>query len=177
MMKANTTEKKRMVQLCESIAQELPADERVAFWGSVSNAIENGTDTKLVWHKFAHWLLIDPEHGVIRFAKDNERIRDVIVHVADLHMRCAQGDQVTQDEWSIAEWAAESAAWDAASDAAWVARSTARVTESDAVRWVARWAARVAARAARVAAAKDTHYRVMADKLIEILNDLSGDDD
>src|SRR6266571_3756661 len=50
------------------------------------SVIEPGADLSLVWYQFAHWLLIDPEDGVIRFAKAN-KTREAIQQVADLYNR------------------------------------------------------------------------------------------
>lgn len=61
----------------------------------------------LATHRFMHWLLVDPEQGVVRFATDAER--PAIEAVAALHVRAINGDVVLGKEWA--------AAWDAAWDA------------------------------------------------------------
>jgi hypothetical protein len=57
--------------------------------------------------QFLHWLLVDPEHGVIRFATEKER--PAIEAVATLHERSLQGNVVLDKEWDAA-WAAAWAA-------------------------------------------------------------------
>src|SRR3990172_5460305 len=52
------------------------------------SAIEPGDDLSFVWPQFAHWLLVDPEDGVIKFAK-TDKAREAIWAVADLHSRAA----------------------------------------------------------------------------------------
>ena len=90
--------------------------------------------------EFLHWLLVDPEHGVIRFATEDER--PCIEAVADLHKRALQGNVVLDEEWRRA--------WDAARDAAWdAAWAAARDAAWAAARDAARDAARAAARAAQ----------------------------
>lgn len=70
-----------------------------------------GNGNTLLQNKFMHWLLVDPEHGVIRFATDAER--PAIEAVAALHLRAIHGEQVLDEEWAAA-WAAARAAASAA---------------------------------------------------------------
>ncbi|MBA2612571.1 MAG: hypothetical protein H0U95_11405, partial [Bacteroidetes bacterium] len=45
------------------------------------SAIPVGVDLKNVWRKFMAWMLIDPEHGVIKFVKD-QNAKDAITNIA-----------------------------------------------------------------------------------------------
>src|SRR5258705_8027203 len=78
------------------------------------SAIELGADLSLVWYQFAHWLLVDPEDGVLKFAK-TDKTKQAIVLVADLYGRAARGLLVEKREWESARKVAYAAA--AAADA------------------------------------------------------------
>jgi hypothetical protein len=141
------------------------------------DAIPVGADLSLVVNQFLVWLLVDPLHGVIRFAsKDSER--EAINAVAKLHLRVISGDPPDKSEWAAARaaagaaagdaaWAAaRDAAWDAARDAAWdAARAAARDAAWDAAGAAAWAAARDAARDAAWAAA----WAAQKDKLLALL--------
>ena len=70
-------------------------------------------DTSDVWRQFAIWLLVDPDHGVIRFTKHDSREYRVIKHVARLYDENCKHANV----WRKAAWDADKAA-DAAAHAA-----------------------------------------------------------
>lgn len=91
----------------------------------------------LATHRFMHWLLADPEHGVIRFATDAER--PAIEAVAALHVRAINGDVVLDKEWAAARAAAWDAAWDAAGAAAGAAARAAAWAAAGAAAWDAAW--------------------------------------
>ena len=76
-------------------------------------AIPVGADLALVWPRFAHWLLVDDEHGVIQYAGSHERARSAIQGVADLFARLIAGDQPTTEEWGAARAAAGAPEWSA----------------------------------------------------------------
>ena len=80
------------------------------FW----EAIEVGADLTMVWPRFAHWMLNDPNDGVIRFAK-TENVRNAILAVTALFERWIGGDKPSLNEWRDAA-AAYAAAY--AADAA-----------------------------------------------------------
>ena len=81
-----------------------------------SQTVTNSPRLTLLESQFLHWLLVDPEHGVIRFATEKER--PAIEAVANLHQRAINGNVVLDEEWAAARAAARDAAWDAAWDAA-----------------------------------------------------------
>ena len=74
----------------------------------------NFKNNEKVRDKFLHWLLVDEEHGVIKFAENKKVIQDV----ADLYLRKINGEQVTKEEWQKADATAADAAA-AAAAAAW----------------------------------------------------------
>ena len=55
-------------------------------------AVQVGADLSMVWPRFAHWLLVDPEHGVIRHTK-TDRTRKAIEDVAALYQRWISGEK------------------------------------------------------------------------------------
>lgn len=62
------------------------------------NAIKIGADVSLVVSKFMHWLLVDAEHGVIKFSKN----KPILQVVADLYKRKIDGENVGINEWLAA---------------------------------------------------------------------------
>ena len=131
-------------------------------------AIQEGADLSEVFPKFQRWLLIDPDYGVIRFAKTNKQ-RKVIEEAADIYLDWPNVDRekarLVRDAARAAA-AADSYAYtaaDAAADAAAYAAAYAAYAAAD-----ADYAADAAVYASYAAARKE-HYRVMADKLIELI--------
>jgi hypothetical protein len=59
-------------------------------------AIPVGRDLSLVWPRFAVWLLVDPQDGVITFAR-TDRQRTEIQNVADAYGRQLDGNAPPQD--------------------------------------------------------------------------------
>ena len=122
-------------------------------------------DTSDVWRQFAIWLLVDPDHGVIRFTKHDSREYRVIKHVARLYDENCKHANV----WLKAAWDAA----DAAVDAAYVAAHAADAAKADAYAAAtdAAKAAAYAVDAAKAAAyaARLSFYKHMAEKLLELL--------
>ena len=67
-----------------------------------------GADLSKVGDKFLHWLLIDPQDGVIKYAK-TDRTKKAIQDVADLYVKKIAGEVVEADEWKKARTAADAA--------------------------------------------------------------------
>ena len=119
-------------------------------------AIPVGADLSNVWNQFAHWLLIDEQDGVIRFA-NKEATRAAILTVGELYGRAAGGDVIEAAVWQKA--AAYAADAYAAAAAAYAADAYAA---DDAYAY-----------AADAAAADDTRqaaYKKMADKLVDLMS-------
>ena len=97
-----------LARLQDSLFEWLPAGEHLnwplAFW----SAVPVGADLRMVWPQFAHWLLVDPTNGVIRFAK-TERVKKSIEGVATLYARWNAGEKPAVSEWSAAYDAAYAA--------------------------------------------------------------------
>ncbi len=149
-----------------------------------ANAVPVDTDISNVFPKFMMFILTDPEHGVIKYAK-TDRVREVVQNSSDLYLSWPNIDPAraasAAGDASAAAWAASAAAWAAraagdASAAAWAARA------AGAAAWAARaagdaagaaWTAGAAAGAAWTAgaAARQDYYKAMAFKLIELLQE------
>ena len=111
-------------------------------------------DTSDVWRQFAIWLLIDPDHGVIRFSKPDSKQYQAIQDVADLY------DENCKDrELSIRFSTAADAAADAFCAACDAAKAVAYAVD----------AALAAAYAVDAKAARLSFYNRMAEKLLELL--------
>ena len=80
----------------------------------------NERDTSDVWRQFAIWLLVDLDHGVIRFTKPDSERYQAIKNVAHLYAENCEDETI----WHKAAWAARSAAC-SAFDAAWAAAFSA----------------------------------------------------
>lgn len=176
----------QLMHLQDTIFERLRAPEHKVFPLAFLEAITPGADLLLVWPKFAAWLILDGEHGVVRF-NDDERVR----YVGELFLRVVNGEMVRPGQWDAAGVAAGVAAWDAGNtgDAAWDAAGAAADAARDArdAAWDAAWdagdagaAARAAARAAGAAArdagaagaaARAAATRAQRDKLLELLKE------
>lgn len=146
-----------LMQLEDSIFEALP-DLQKKEWPLrfiKACAAKAGTDLSSVWPRFAHWMLVDPEDGVIKFQRDDPIGYEAIARVGALFARQITGDNPTLDEWDASAESAENAAW---------AEYVVRATIASSAAW-AKWAAR-AARAANIASAASA---ATAEKQAEVL--------
>jgi hypothetical protein len=143
----------------------------------------HNAEAKLVWPKFAVWMLVDSEWGVVRFAR-SARSKEAIRDVAALYARIAEGGEVGIDEWKAAAAAAARSSAAAASCA--VSAATAYIYTydyaffGDAANAAANTAANYAAEAhAAGAFAYASSYGIykhqkvraaQADKLLELMS-------
>lgn len=133
--------------------------------------IEPGADLSKVHLRFIYWLLT--EFIVLEDREDKsanaviDQCRVSIASVSKLLNRCINDENVSENEWSAAQTAAETATW-----AAW------------AVAWAAVWAVQAAAwaamRAAQSAAwatdaAESVAWEAMSNKLIELIKECEGE--
>lgn len=109
-----------LARIEDGIFEELPEQECILWPERFFNAIRVGADLSSVWPQFTQWLLTDPEHGVIKYARTDEQ-RVVIQRVSDLY---AMGAKATRE----ARYAAACAV-----DAAYVvdARQKARIAKAE----------------------------------------------
>lgn len=166
-----------VARLQDHIFEGLPTGDAKEFPLQFAQALKAGVDYSGVWYKFAEWLLLDTEHGVIRHAK-TERTRDAINSVGALYQRHNSGDVPTIEEWRAAAAAAADADADAyayAADAAYAyayayaAAADADADAADAYAYAAADADAAAADAYVDAAARFQHYQAQRDKLLAIL--------
>jgi len=152
----------KIARLEDCIFEGLPIDLAKEWPLRFSNAVPVKTDLSGVWPKFAIALMIDEDHGVIKYAK-NDNQRDVIERCADLYKDGPDID--LQEAIKVRRAAAAAAAYDAY---AAYAAADAAAADADAAAAAAAAAADAAADAA-AADARSNHYIWMADKLIELM--------
>jgi len=163
-----------LARLEDGIFEGLPIEDAKTWPLRFARAIRPGADLSLVWPKFAVWLLVDKDHGVVKFAKENGRL--AIEAVAALYARVIAGETVTREEFSKAAAAAYAAAYAyaaAAADAAAAAAAYADAAYADAAAAYAAAAyayayARGASSAERRRVREDAR-RAQADQLIALL--------
>ena len=116
----------QLAHLQDWIFENSPNNEAKNFPVDFLESIPVGANLGLVLPRFFHWLLVDPENGVIQYVQDEgeEQIKDSILFVANLYGRVIKGQEVKNGQWDTARYAA----WDinggavaAAANAAWAA--------------------------------------------------------
>lgn len=96
-----------LARLEDRIFERLPAARALDWPTQFLEAIPVGADLSLVIPKFLLWLLVDGNHGVLRFAR-NAKSKNAIENVAALLRRKIAGDDPSIEEWRKAR---EAAAW------------------------------------------------------------------
>jgi hypothetical protein len=133
-----------------------------------------GADLSKVWPMFAIWLLVDPDHGVLKNCKDFPDCAAAIERVAQIWQVACHTGVIDQAAESAAAWAAARAAW--AAESAEAAESAAARAAAWAAAWAARaaWAAEsaesAAAWAARAASESD-FWTAASEKLLELMRE------
>jgi len=180
-----------LAQLEDGIFEGLSVPDSREWPERFLSAIQPGADLSMVWPQFAHWLLVDPDHGAIRHAKA-QSTRDAIQGVAALYSEWAAGKKPARERWLSARSAAYAADAADAADAAYAAYAAAYAAAADAADADAAYAAADAATAAAdsaadSAAAADAYAataaadsaarkarqaarRVQADKLVSLMS-------
>jgi hypothetical protein len=93
-----------LAQLEDGIFESLPNGRAKEWPIQFIEAIPVGADLSQVGSQFLHWLLVDPEDGIIKFA--DERGKVAIQAVADLYARQLQGETISIEDWNAAADAA-----------------------------------------------------------------------
>jgi hypothetical protein len=107
----------RMVaRLEDGIFEGLPKAEAQLWPERFLDGIVPGQDLAQVGDRFLHWLIADPQDGVIRFAKTDAQ-RKAIGRVGELYGRKVAGEKIRLRCWREARVVAYAAAY-AAADAA-----------------------------------------------------------
>lgn len=157
----------QIAYLSDAIFEGLDTVDTKEWTLQLFNSIKVGSNTKSIFHKFMHFILVDPKHGVIKFSECYE-----IKHVADLHLKAASGEEITDEAWAAARTAAYVAAhagYTGTYDAAYAAARTAANAHPAAARTTADHAADAAYSTHHATtAACEKHYQIMRDKLIEL---------
>ena len=99
-----------LARLEDGIFEQLPDDLAMTWPQRFLEAAPVGADLSKVGDKFLHWLLVDPQDGVIKFAK-TDRTEKAIQDVADLYVKKIAGEVVEADEWKKARAYATTAAY------------------------------------------------------------------
>lgn len=164
-----------LAYLEDIIFESLPNDLAKTWPLQFLAAINVGVDLSLIWPKFAYWLLVDPEHGVIKFNRHQS-----IIDVATLFQRIIEGEKLNITEWQSTTDAATNAASayayaayatnsSKASASAYAAASANAISTSA-------YAISTSANAASdyayaYAAARKKHFVLMSEKLLELLKE------
>ncbi len=74
-----------LARLEDRLFELLPVADAMAWPERFLSAIEPGANLSKVWTQWAIWMLVDPEHGLIRFAGKRDDVRAAIQQVADLY--------------------------------------------------------------------------------------------
>jgi len=157
-----------LARLEDRIFEGMPNEDAKSFPIHFLSAIPVGVDLNPVWRKFLIWLLVDEKEGVIKHAKSDQSKKSII-DVAALLTK-SPTEIITPKQYIGARQTAPAYAAEA------VARANAAVrTDGAAAAAYASAAAAYASAAADAAAAdaadRPSKYKVMADKLIELLKE------
>ena len=173
---------KFLARLEDSIFERLPVEVAKQWPERFLSAIEIGTDLSMVFYKFMHWLLVDPQDGVLQYA-NTKRTKNSINKIASLYKQYIDGELSLEQFHAAAAAAAAYAAAayayaaEAAADAAYDADAAAAAAAAYAyAAYAAAYDAAAAAYAA-YAAAYDAAWKANrqkatikhADKLIELI--------
>jgi hypothetical protein len=131
-------------------------------------AVKVGSDLSLVMAKWLVWVLVDPEDGVIKFAKTDQS-RKAIQDVANLYTCQASGEAVSISDFKKSAYAAADAAAYAAAYAAYAAAYAAADAAASAAADAASAYAAAASPYAAADAGRSQARAKQADKLIQLL--------
>ena len=92
---------RQLALLEDAIFEGLPEPTHLEWPERFLNAITVSADLRGVHHQFTIWLLLDEQHGVIRFV-ETDGARTLMRRIANLHERSAAGNRPPQDEWDAA---------------------------------------------------------------------------
>ena len=147
-----------LAHLKDSFFEGISADDSKTWPRKFLEAVPVGADLSLVWPRFAVWMLTDKENGVIKYAKDT-KTRQAIQDVSDTYERVIKGELITLKEWTEKR---NTAADNAAYAAAYVASANSAGNAANTIAYVV---------AVNTAQARQNHFKIMADKLLEIIKE------
>lgn len=71
-----------LARLEDGIFERLPKEAALEWPLRFTRAVREGSDLSLVWPKFAVWLLVDKDHGVVQFANETGKIAiEAVAHL------------------------------------------------------------------------------------------------
>jgi hypothetical protein len=143
-----------LARIEDGIFESLPNGEALAWPEQFLSAINPGADLSMVWPRFAIWLMTDPKHGVLQYAK-SDACKKAIQDVANGYALIVNGKAKGIDWQKLRAAAAAAYAAAAAAYAAYAAAA----------------AAAAAYAAAYAAAARNKHRTAQAKKLVEFLSE------
>ena len=162
-----------LAYLEDNIFEWLPNDGAKEWPMRFIRVISVGVDLHKVWPQFAVFLLTDPEHGVLQYAKTDNH-KQIIQKVADLY---SAERKIYKKEWRTARAEARRAYKDAESYYAFYTYLSAYCAASVAVDFFPKGSALTVEYASSAASAYDRHafpyadyYSALADKLINLLS-------
>jgi hypothetical protein len=85
----------------DGIFESLPPSRAMAWPEEFLSAVRPGADLKAVWPQFAHWILVDPEYGLMQFAK-TDRTKESIQRVSRLYKRWIDDEKIGGNEFTAA---------------------------------------------------------------------------
>lgn len=168
-----------LARLEDRIFEGLPEAEMKTWPRRFAEAIDVGANLSKVWPKFAIWLLVDPEDGVIRFAGGWKDVAEAVRKAASIYQAMEGGNPMGRDHILAIRSECRTAAADAADSAVSAAYAAAAVSAfsaayaaadaADSAAYAAAYAAADAA--ADVAYARKAFYVRMSEKLVELLKE------
>ena len=85
-----------LARLEDGLFESLPNGQAKHWPEHFLDVIPVGADLSLVWPSFAHWLLLDAEHGVIRFSLGFPDVRKAIEVVGMLFKQRLDGEVISE---------------------------------------------------------------------------------
>src|SRR5687768_13798134 len=82
-----------LAKLEDGIFESLPLERALTWPAEFLKAPAVGADLSMVWPRFAVWLLVDPEHGIVKYAR-NAKGEAAIRQVAELYQQVVDGGAV-----------------------------------------------------------------------------------
>jgi hypothetical protein len=98
-----------LARLEDGIFERLPVKEAQQWPERFLGAIQPGADLSMVFYKFMHWLLVDPQDGVLQYA-NTKRTKNSINKIANLYKQYIDGDLSLEQFRDAADADADAAA-------------------------------------------------------------------
>lgn len=188
-----------LARLEDGIFERLPVKEAREWPERFFDAAQTGADLSMVFYKFVHWMLADPQDGILRHV-NTERIKKNVIKIATLYKQRIDGEisltdfRATAAAYAIAAYAvadrdasADYVDYAAAYAAAHAVAAAVSAYDGASIDNVVVYAAAVIARAYKVAdaaydrtvadawkAKKQQATIKQADKLIELMKSVES---